>query len=117
MDFVILVLRMAMFFQPLKVFLPLALAFGAFGMVKVGFDVWSVFLRTTMPAWSIVYQPIVSTSAILLLTASLQLLLVGLVADSVLRRIARHDQPLVPSHGVVKSSQTREQQTVVSIQR
>jgi len=116
MDFVILVLRMAMFFHPLKVFLPLAFAFGSLGGVKVAFDIWSVFSRSTVSDWSVLYQPVISTSAILLLTAGLQLMLVGLVADSVLRRIARHDLPLVPSRGIVVRHET-EPRGVVSIRR
>ena len=103
MDFVILVLRMAMFFQPLRVFLPLSLGFGFLGVAKVVYDVVSVFPRMSTLDWSILYQPLLSTSAILFLLVGLQLLLVGLVADGVLRRIAQHDRPRVPSRAVPMS--------------
>ena len=117
MDFIILILRVAMFFQPLKVFLPLALWFGVLGSAKVAFDLWSIYPRTSIADWSVLYQPILSTSAILLLTASLQLLLIGLMADSVVRRIARHDQPLEPSRAVVGAPPSSAQQRVVQIGR
>ena len=90
MDFVVLVLRMAMFFQPLRVFLPLSFAFGFLGAAKVVYDVASFFPRVSTLDWSILYQPVLSTSAILFMLVGLQLLLVGLVADGVLRRIAQH---------------------------
>jgi len=49
---------------------------------------------------SIFYQPVISTSAVLLLLVGLQLLLIGMLADGVLRRIALHNGPLVTSHSV-----------------
>ena len=103
MDFVILVLRMAMFFQPLRVFLPLSLGFGFVGVAKVAYDVVSLFPRTSTLDWSILYQPVLSTSAILFLLVALQLLLVGLVTDGVLRRIAQHDRPRLPSRAILVS--------------
>ena len=48
---------------------------------------------------SFFYQPVLSTTAILLLLVGFQLLVVGLVADAVLRRIAQ-PQTLVPSRAV-----------------
>src|SRR5207344_1534624 len=39
MDFIVLVLRMAMLFQPLKVFTPLAFSCGFLGVSKVFYDV------------------------------------------------------------------------------
>jgi glycosyltransferase involved in cell wall biosynthesis len=103
MDFVILVLRMAMLFQPLRVFLPLSFGFGFLGSAKVVYDIISFFPRTSAFDWSIFYQPVLSTSAILSLLISLQLLLVGLVADGVMRRIAQHDLSRVSSRAVTVS--------------
>ena len=100
MDFLILVLRMAMFFQPLRVFLPLSLVFGALGALKMVYDVFSFFPRTSTFDWTFLYQPVLSTSAILFLLIGLQLLLVGLVADGVLRRIAHQQRPLIPSRAI-----------------
>jgi len=101
MDFVVLVLRMAMLFQPLKVFLPAALTFGLLGAVKLVYDVAASFLRHPDNEWSIFYTPVVSTSAILLLLTGLQFLLIGMVADGVVRRIAWHSRPMTVSRAVV----------------
>jgi hypothetical protein len=98
MDFMVLVLRMAMLFHPLKIFVPLALSCGILGMLKVVFDIVALFPRSATLGWSLLYQPVLSTSAILLLLVGLQLLLIGMVADGVLRRIAQYNSPLVPSH-------------------
>jgi glycosyltransferase involved in cell wall biosynthesis len=100
LDFVVLVLRMALLFQPLKIFAPLALGAGLLGLAKVALDITGLFARTTVRDWSLLFQPTLSTSAILLLLLALQLLLVGMVADGVLRRIAQRNRPLAPSHGV-----------------
>ncbi len=98
MDFMVLVLRMALLFQPLRVFVPLAFACGLLGTAKALFDIVALFQRTSSLDWSLLYQPVLSTSAILLLLVGLQLLLMGMVADGVLRRIAQHNRPQAPSH-------------------
>jgi glycosyltransferase involved in cell wall biosynthesis len=100
MDFVMLVLRMAMLFQPLKIFVPLGFACGLLGTCKVLFDIVALFPRTSTFGWSLLYQPVLSTSAILLLLVGLQLVLIGMVTDGVLRRIAQHNGPSVPSHAI-----------------
>lgn len=101
MDFIILVLRMAMLFQPLKVFIPAALSFGGLGALKLVYDVVASFLRHPENEWSIFYTPVVSTSAILLLLTGLQFLLIGMVADGVVRRLAWHSRPMAASRAVV----------------
>jgi glycosyltransferase involved in cell wall biosynthesis len=100
LDFVVLVLRMALLFQPLKVFVPLAIATALLGLAKVAFDVVGLFARTTVRTWSLLFQQTLSTSAILLLLLAFQLLLVGMVADGVLRRIAQRNRLPAPSHAV-----------------
>jgi glycosyltransferase involved in cell wall biosynthesis len=100
MDFTILVLRMAMLFQPLKVFAPLAFLCGLMGGLKVIYDVATVFPRAASVDWSLFYQPVLSTSAILLLLVALQLLLIGMVADGVVRRIGQQNRSMAPSHAI-----------------
>lgn len=100
MDFVILVLRMAMLFQPLKVFIPAALMFGSLGVLKVIYDIATSPLRHPERDWSVLYTPVLSTSAILLLLIGLQFLLIGMVADGVVRRIALHSGPVASSRAV-----------------
>ncbi len=101
LDFIILVLRMAILFQPMRVFIPLALACGVLGALKVAFDLLLLAPRVSAFGWSsLLNQSILSTSSILLLLVGLQLLLIGMVADGVLRRIAQYNRSLVPSHGI-----------------
>ncbi len=100
MDFLILVLRMAMLFQPLKVFLPVAVFCSVLGFIKIGLDVLGLFQRAEVFCWKLIFQPTLSTSALLLLLAGLQLLLIGMVADGLLRRISRTNRPLIASHAI-----------------
>jgi glycosyltransferase involved in cell wall biosynthesis len=101
MDFLTLVLRLAMLFQPLRVFVPLAVMTGSVGVLKTIYDILTFFPRADPSAtgWSFFYQPVLSTTAILFLLVGFQLLVVGLVADAVLRRIAQ-PQNLVASRAV-----------------
>ena len=100
MDFMILVLRMAMLFQPLKVFVPVGSTFLGLGVLKFAFDIVALFRRAPVVEPSLVFQPVLSTSAILLLLLGVQMLLIGMVADGVLRRIAQRNLPLVPSRAI-----------------
>jgi glycosyltransferase involved in cell wall biosynthesis len=100
MEFVILILRMAMLFQPLKVFVPLAFLFGILGTVKVIYDLVTLFFRYPALDLTIFYQPAISTSAVLFLIVGFQLLMVGMMADGLVRRIGQNNRSLTPSHGV-----------------
>ncbi len=64
------------------------------------YDVATVFPRTGNFDWSVLYQPVLSTSAILLLLVGLQLLLIGMVADGVVRRIGQHNRSMAPSYAI-----------------
>jgi glycosyltransferase involved in cell wall biosynthesis len=99
MDFIMLIIRMSMMFNPLKVFTPLAVFFGGLGVLKVIYDMVAAFLRANNPGLDLLLQPVLSTSAVLLLFVGLQFLMVGMMADGVIRRIAKGNQPLAPSHG------------------
>lgn len=98
MDFVILVLRMAMLFQPLKVFVPLAAASIAVGVMKSIFDILLVMERVATFGWATFYQPVLSTSALLLFLAGLQFLAIGMVADGVIRRLSFQSKGLGQAH-------------------
>lgn len=98
MDFVILVLRMAMLFQPLKVFVPLAAVSIAVGVMKSIFDILLVMERVATFGWATFYQPVLSTSALLLFLAGLQFLAIGMVADGVLRRLSIQSKGLGQAH-------------------
>jgi hypothetical protein len=97
-----------MLFQPLKVFVPIACSSGLLGVIKVVFDIVTAVIRRDGFSWSTFSGPVISTSALLLLLGSYQLLLIGMMADGVIRRIARHNQPGALSHSVVVSEMTIE---------
>lgn len=103
MDFIILVLRMAMLFQPLRVFAPLAVTCLALGTAKAVFDLVALFARHAAIGWYLLYEPTLSISAMLLFMTALQLFLIGMVADGVVRRIGQHNGPPVPSYGLYVS--------------
>lgn len=100
-DFLVLVIRISMMFNPLRVFLPLSLVFGGLGLFKLAFDVIALFLRAPGGGWALLLQPAVSSSAVLLLFVGLQFLMIGMVADGVVRRIAQQSQPRVASRSVL----------------
>jgi len=100
-DFLVLILRISMIFNPLKIYLPLAILFGSLGILKAFYDILALFLRSSEDGWSLLLQPVLSTSAVLLIFTGLQFLMIGMVADGVIRRIAQHNRPESPSFGDV----------------
>lgn len=74
-SFAILILRIAMLFKPLRVFVPLALVCLAYGLTKGTVDVFR--------------DPNISASAILALSASMQLTLVGMLGEAIASRLGR----------------------------
>jgi glycosyltransferase involved in cell wall biosynthesis len=113
LEFIFLVLRMAMLFNPLRVFVPLASLCGLLGMLKVVFDITLVFPRVKTFGWSnLLSQPVLSTSSLLLLLAALHLLLIGMVAEGLLRRISQQRR-LVPSHSISVSSRASGRESVL----
>jgi glycosyltransferase involved in cell wall biosynthesis len=99
MDFLMLIMRISMMFQPLRIFLPLALGCAGLGILKTLFDLFALFQRHPSVGWYLAYQPVLSTSATLLLVTGLQLLFIGMLAEALVRRIAQLNGPLVPSRG------------------
>ncbi|MCP4358097.1 MAG: glycosyltransferase family 2 protein [Chloroflexi bacterium] len=100
MDFMILILRMSMIFNPLRVFVPLAVTFATIGAMKTIFDIYALFVRhPEANLLSIFVEPVISTSAILLLFVAVQLMMIGMMADGVVRRIAQSNSLMIPSHG------------------
>lgn len=74
-SFAILILRTAMLFRPLRVFLPLALICLSYGLAKATVD--------------IVRDPMISASALLALISTLMILLIGMLGDAIATRLGR----------------------------
>lgn len=84
-NFLMLVLRLAVLFRPLKIFMPASLVCLVLGMVKLLLDIVIAF-RDTGSTLDLLRYPIISTTTVIFLVASLQILLVGMVAESLAQR-------------------------------
>jgi glycosyltransferase involved in cell wall biosynthesis len=107
LDFVVLIVRISMMFNPLRVFVPMSVLFGLLGVAKTIYDIVGLLSRTPVWSWSLLFAPVLSTSAVLLLFIGFQWLMIGMMADGVLRRVAFFNRPLVPSK-IVDSSNVEE---------
>jgi hypothetical protein len=74
-NFAVLILRTAMLFRPLRVFLPLVVICLFYGSTKMAIDM--------------VRDPNISASAVLAFLSALQLLLVGMLGDAMAARLGR----------------------------
>lgn len=74
-NFAILILRTAMLFRPLRVFLPLVILCLVYGLTKTSIDMMR--------------DPNISASAILAFLSALQLLLIGMLGDAMAARLGR----------------------------
>jgi hypothetical protein len=85
-SFLVLILRTAMLFRPLRVFLPVVLLCLLYGVVKMLVD--------------FTHQPNISASALLAFVSALQVLLIGMVGDAIATRLGRMGQatPGIPQN-------------------
>lgn len=74
-NFAILILRTAMLFRPLRVFLPLVVICFTYGCIKASIDM--------------IRDPNISASALLAFLSALQLLLIGMLGDALATRLGR----------------------------
>jgi glycosyltransferase involved in cell wall biosynthesis len=84
-NFLMLVLRLAVLFKPLKIFVPASMVCLVFGLVKLLLDI-VIALKDTGLTVDLLRYPIISTTTVVFLIASLQILLVGMVAESLAQR-------------------------------
>jgi len=74
-SFLVLILRTAMLFRPLRIFLPVVLLCLIYGVTKMLVD--------------FTHQPNISASALLAFVSALQILLIGMVGDAIATRLGR----------------------------
>jgi glycosyltransferase involved in cell wall biosynthesis len=74
-SFAILILRTAMLYRPLRVFLPLALLTLLYGLTKMAID--------------LIRDPNISASALLALVSTLLIVLIGMLGDSIATRLGK----------------------------
>jgi glycosyltransferase involved in cell wall biosynthesis len=82
-SFAILILRTAMLYRPLRVFLPLALLCLSYGLIKMTVDLF--------------HDPNISASALLALVSTLLIVLIGMLGDSIATRLGRLNPNAVTS--------------------
>lgn len=84
--FIMLVLRLSVLFKPLRVFVPVSVFCFSIGSLKLIHDIVMAISISQDTGASLLVLPIVSSSAIAFLLASLQILLVGMVAEALAKR-------------------------------
>jgi len=99
-SFVALVLRLSMFFNPLKVFVPTSLICILLGGGKLLMDIVFAILRAEKLTFLILTQPIISTTTVLLLLSGVQILLIGMMSDGLTRKIAQRMPSQYSSHSI-----------------
>ncbi len=87
-SFLVLILRTAMLFRPLRIFLPIVLLCLLYGVVKMSVD--------------LTHQPNISASALLAFLAALEILLIGMVGDVIATRLGKMSPPAA---GVMQSEE------------
>jgi len=105
-SFVTLVLRLSMLFNPLKVFVPVALFSFLLGIAKLVFDIAVAIQNAGGITFSLFIHRVVSTSSLMLLLSGLQILLIGMMADGITRRVLHSSPNNIASNGV-KSSERK----------
>lgn len=79
-SFAVLILRVAMLFRPLRVFLPIAAVCLVYGIIKTAID--------------LTHDPNISASAIFAFVSALMMVLVGMLGDAVATRLGRFNQQM-----------------------
>ena len=84
--FIMLLLRLSIFFRPLRVFIPVSVASVGLGAAKLTLDVWMALAQSTGWQDAFLGREVVSSTAVIFLTTGVQVFLVGLVAEALARR-------------------------------
>ncbi len=85
-NFIMLVLRLAVLFRPLKVFVPISLLCFAMGLLKLTLDIVAAANQAGSLGAILTSLPVVSTTSVILFVSALQILLFGMVAEAMARR-------------------------------
>ncbi len=86
-NFISLILRLSMLFNPLKVFIPAALTFFSLSGIKFFFDLFFTIRRIGWQDYSIFVHATISTSCLLFFLTGVQVLLIGMMSDGLSRKI------------------------------
>lgn len=113
-EFVTLVVRLSMLFKPLKIFVPAALASFLLGSVKFLLDSIVSFHEFGGFTFQFFTNKLISSSTLILWLAGLQILLIGMVADGLVRKISQRMSQQGHSHSIVRLSHSDSNECTVS---
>jgi glycosyltransferase involved in cell wall biosynthesis len=91
-SFIGLVLRLSVFFRPMRVFMPASVVCFAAGLLKLALDVFFALRQYGSPA-ALFTREVLSVSSLIFILAGLQIALVGMVAEALARRWAPQVTP------------------------
>ncbi len=91
-DFINLILRLSMLFNPLKVFVPISLTILLFALIKIVFDLVLAFQQAGGLNFVFLTSQMISTGALILFLSGLQILLIGMMADGITRKLNRQNE-------------------------
>jgi glycosyltransferase involved in cell wall biosynthesis len=106
--FVTLVLRLSMLFNPLKVLVPVAMGCFGLGTIKLVLDIAFAAMHTHKIAPLLLGQPVVSTTTVIFFLSGLQILLIGMISDGLVRKIGQRMPPDYHSHSLHGPSVARQ---------
>ena len=81
LNFLLLVIRISVYFDPLRIFLPTSIALFILGLFKVFSDIYISLNKYGLSFVNLLIYPVFSISSLLLIISSLQILLMGIIAD------------------------------------
>ena len=84
--FLNLVLKLSVFFKPMRVFLPVSMFCFFLGMIKLAHDIYISLMIANSTGTSMLLLPVVSATAVTLFISSLMIVLVGMVAEALARQ-------------------------------
>jgi len=99
-SFVTLVLRLSMLFNPLKVFVPVSMFCFLFAGLKLLFDIALMIERADGFSLSLLTRRIVSITSLTLFLSGLQILLIGMMSEGLIRRFTRDVSSNYQSHWI-----------------
>jgi glycosyltransferase involved in cell wall biosynthesis len=100
-SFTTLVLRLSMLFNPLKVFIPMAFACLIIGFGKMALDI--VVAAESIQGWfpaALYTRAVISNTSLIFLIAGLQILLIGMVADGIIRKLGGRAQAKLRTYSI-----------------
>lgn len=105
-NFVSIVVRLSMLFNPLRVFVPLSATLFALGGVKFVLDLLFAVQRAGGVSLDVLRHTVVSTTTLIFTITALQVLLIGMISDGLIRKIAQRVPSDYESHGVIAEEAT-----------